>query len=57
MITRGIYWQLLSRLRKNFLAARLSLRRFDQDIQDTTTLIHRPPEIVACAMNRQEDLI
>src|SRR5687768_14997990 len=47
----------LEQLAEEFLGRVLVPPTLDQDIQDMTVLIHRPPEIVACATNRQEYLI
>src|SRR5262245_10199805 len=47
----------LEQLAEEFLGRMLVPPTLDQDIQDMTVLIYHPPEIVACATNRQEDLI
>jgi hypothetical protein len=47
----------LEQLTEEFLGRVLVPLTLDQNIQDMTVLIHCPPQIVACATNRQEDLI
>jgi hypothetical protein len=57
MSTRGAYAKPLSSLRKNVLAACLSLRTLHQNIEDVPLLIHGPLEVVPPTMNREQDLI
>ena len=47
----------LEQLAEEFLGRVFVPQPLDQDIQDMTVLIHRPPQVVAFAMDCQKDLI
>jgi hypothetical protein len=47
----------LEQLPEELLGRVLVPPTLDQDIQDMTVLIHCPPEVVACAIDREKDFI